>query len=75
MPQRSLEVWDQFLTALSGLDLEVDLALIAGDRWDASGTIAGVDVVVDVRANPTVGDVLALAALGSNGAHKVLVAG
>ncbi len=75
MPEQAREVWDQFLLALSGLALDADLAQTVGDGWDARGTIAGVDVVVDVRANPTVGDVLALAARGNNGAHKILVAG
>jgi hypothetical protein len=40
----------------------------------AVGTIEGVNVVIVVRSNPTVGDVLALVERDSAGAHKVLVA-
>jgi hypothetical protein len=42
--------------------------------WDAVGTIEGVDVVLEVRSNPTRGDVLAVAARDSAGVHKILVA-
>lgn len=36
------------------------------------GSLGGVDVVVEVKATPTVGDVLRLAERDSNGAYKVL---
>ena len=38
-----------------------------GRPWDATGVIEGVPVVIIVKANPTVGDVLALAAGGAAG--------
>jgi hypothetical protein len=49
-------------------------AMVDKGPWDAAGTIEGVDVVVDVRSNPTGGDVLAIAQRDSAGAHKILVA-
>ncbi|MGQ0615962.1 MAG: hypothetical protein ACT4PW_03060 [Acidimicrobiia bacterium] len=68
------ELWEHFLGALEALGLDADLAATQSDRWDATGTIEGVPVVIEVKANPAVGDVLALAERPSGGAHKVLVA-
>jgi hypothetical protein len=73
--QRATKTWDRFIGALAALDVDAVLSAPSGTtRWDAFGTIEGVDVVIEVRSNPTVGDVLALAERDSSGAHKVLVA-
>lgn len=72
--QRATQTWERFVEALGALDVDADLAAGGTDRWDAVGTIEDVDVVIEVRSNPTVGDVLALAERDSAGAHKVLVA-
>ena len=67
--------WDRFLDALALFELETNLAAAPGmNGWDAVGAIEGVDVVVAVRSNPTVGDVLAVAERDSIGAHRILVA-
>jgi hypothetical protein len=69
------EPWEWFLGALAALDMDADLMAMADNGpWDAAGMIEGVDVVVEMRSNPTVGDVLVLAERDSAGAHKVLVA-
>lgn len=73
------EVFDQFISSLDALGVEHHLNVAAhrngrGHQWDASGSIEGVDVVVEVMANPTVGDVLHLAQEDSKGAFKVLAA-
>lgn len=68
-------MWGEFLVALDALGIETDLTLAdsyAG--WDATGSIEGIDVVVEAKATPTVGDVLSLAERDSVGAYKVLVA-
>lgn len=71
----AVDVWDQFLAALLELGIEADLRPANGDAgWDAVGTIEGTAVVVDVKANPTVGDALGLARRDSAGAYKVLAA-
>ncbi len=68
-------VWEQFVTALDVLGLVADIQPEnGGSGWGAKGAIEGVDVAVEVMANPTVGDVLRLAQLDSDGAYKVLVA-
>ncbi len=66
---------EQLRAALEQLGLDTDLraSTRAGRGWDAIGSVAGVDVVVEVKANPTVGDVLRLAERDSSGAYKVLV--
>lgn len=75
MAQRTTETWERFVEALAALDVDTALTAPAGTSgWDAVGTIEGVDVVIEVRSNPTLGDVLALAERDSAGAHKVLVA-
>jgi len=68
-------VWEQFVTALDVLGLVADFQPENGDAgWDARGSIEGVGVAVEVMANPTVGDVLRLEQLDSDGAYKVLAA-
>lgn len=75
MSAAAVDVWDQFVTALDALGLEADIRPGKTDAgWNAKGSIEGVDVVVEVKANPTVGDVLRLAQLDSAGAYKVLIA-
>ncbi|MGH9137120.1 MAG: hypothetical protein ACRD0G_08735 [Acidimicrobiales bacterium] len=75
MVQTSTQTWDRFVEALDALDVDADLAPTAGKgKWDVFGTVEGVDIVIEVRSNPTVGDVFALAERDSAGAHKVLVA-
>jgi len=72
---RTTPTWDRFVDALAAVDVDAELSPAADPgRWDAVGTIEGVEVVVEVRSNPTVGDVLAVAERDSAGAHKVLVA-
>ena len=67
--------WDRFIDALAVFELEANLVAATGTSgWDAAGTIEGVEVVVEVKSNPTAGDVLAVAERDSTGAHKVLVA-
>ena len=69
------DVWERFLGALDVLGIHADLKMAASDvGWDAVGSIEGVDVVVEVKANPTVGDVLELAERPGGNAYKVLVA-
>lgn len=74
MSVASVELWERFRGALEALDLDADLTPVRDGAWDAIGTIEGVPVVIEVKANPSVGDVLALAEQPSEGAHKVLVA-
>lgn len=74
MSAASVDLAEQFRHALEALDLDADLTPSPGDPWDMIGTIEGVPVIIEVKANPTVGDVLALVERGSNGAHKVLIA-
>lgn len=75
MPAAAVNLLGEFLDALTVLGLE---AQVEPDRqdcgWDAAGWIDGVDVVVELKANPTVGDVLRVAQRDSAGAYKVLVA-
>lgn len=69
------DVWEQFLAALRALGIEAHLELAANDfGWDAAGSIEGVDVVVQLKANPTIGDVLQVAGRDSRDAYKVLAA-
>ncbi|HVE47358.1 MAG TPA: hypothetical protein VNA57_11515 [Acidimicrobiales bacterium] len=70
----SVDLEERFRHALEALDLDADLTPSIGDRWDMTGTIEGLPVVIEVKANPTVGDVLALVDRASDGAHKVLAA-
>jgi hypothetical protein len=69
---------DQFLAVLGALGIDADLGRaersVGEIGWDAVGTIEGVVVVVEIKANPTVGDVARLASQDSGGAYKVLVA-
>ncbi|MGH9184434.1 MAG: hypothetical protein ACRD0U_01235 [Acidimicrobiales bacterium] len=75
MSAAAVDVLGEFLGALDALGLEVHIRPGSGrGGWDAAGSIEGVDVVVDVKANPTVGDVFRLAQLDSAGAYKVLAA-
>ncbi len=46
----------------------------AGSQWDRAGAIEGVPVVLEVRAVPTAGDVLALDRRPAGEAYKVVVA-
>lgn len=74
MSGASIDLEERFRYALDALDLDADLTSSPGDPWDMVGTIEGVPVVIEVKANPTVGDVLALVDRASDGVHKVLVA-
>lgn len=74
MPVVATELWERFRAALAALDLDADLTPVRDGPWDAVGTIEGVPVVIEVRANPTVGDVLAVVERDGDGAHKLLVA-
>lgn len=74
MSATSVDLEGRFRHALDALHLDADLTPSPGDSWDMVGTIEGVPVVVEVKANPTVGDVLRLVEQGSNGAHRVLIA-
>lgn len=69
------DVLEQFLGALDVLGIHADLKMATSDvGWDAAGSIEGVNVVVEVKVNPTVGDVLQLAERPGGDAYKVLVA-
>jgi hypothetical protein len=60
---RSLaDVWGAFVSAIDALGLDASFRMEgAGDlRWDAVGSIGGVSVVVELKAAPSVGDVLRL---------------
>ncbi len=60
---RSLaDVWGAFVAAIDSLGLDASFRLEgAGDlQWDAVGSIDGVPVVVELKAAPSVGDVLRL---------------
>lgn len=68
------EVWEQFVAALAAAGIQATFDLGAGDEgWDAAGSIEGVDVVVEVKSTPTVGDVLHMAQRVGDGGYKVLV--
>ncbi|MGK2886850.1 MAG: hypothetical protein ACSLE8_19100, partial [Rhodococcus sp. (in: high G+C Gram-positive bacteria)] len=68
------EVWEQFVAALAAIGIEATFDLGASDAgWDVAGSIEGVDVVVEVKSTPTVGDVLHIAQRDGHGAYKVLV--
>lgn len=68
------EVWDQFVAALAAIGIEASFDFGANDEgWDAAGSIEGVDVVVEVKSTPTIGDVLHIAQRDGDGAYKVLV--
>lgn len=58
------EVVDAFVAALASLGLDGELTPEAGrpSPWDAVGLIGGIPVVVEVKAVPSVGDVLQLEA-------------
>jgi hypothetical protein len=67
-------VWEQFRNALEELGIEAELELVPGKAgWDAVGSIEGVDVVVELKSNPAVGDVFHVAGRDSGDAYKVLV--
>lgn len=74
MSTAGVDLEERFRHALNALDLDAHLTSSPGDPWDMVGTIEGVPVVIEVKANPTVGDVLALVDRASDGAHKVLAA-
>jgi hypothetical protein len=74
MPVVGVELWEHFCSALDAFDLDAALTLARDGPWGATGVIESVPVVIELKANPTVGDVLALVDRGSDGAHKVLVA-
>ncbi|MBI2709770.1 MAG: hypothetical protein HYX34_08745 [Actinobacteria bacterium] len=74
MSAATAELEERFRLALQALDIDADLTSSASGPWDMVGTIEGVPVVIEVKANPTVGDVLALVDRASDGAHKVLIA-
>ncbi len=74
---RSLdEVWDAFRAALADLGLRAtfDIAPAETVRWDAVGSIEGIQVAVELKAAPTAADVFALERVESAGAYKVLAA-
>lgn len=76
MHASTTELWAAFRAALREVGARADLTLEPnGDRrWDAGGTIEGVEVVVEIKAVPTVGDVLALASRDPGGAYPILLA-
>jgi AcrR family transcriptional regulator len=56
-----LEVWVDFTTALESLGLQSSFRTEPPDtRWDAVGSIEGVPVVIQLKAAPSIGDVLQL---------------
>jgi len=65
---------ERFRSALVEAGLDANLRAGGPVGWDASGAIEGQPVVVAIRANPTVGDVLQLAERDGAGAYKVLAA-
>lgn len=67
------EVWEQFVAALAALGIEATFDFGTSEGWDAAGSIEGVDVVVEVKNNPTVGDVHHTAERDGAGGYKVLV--
>lgn len=74
MSVAGVELWERFRGALDAFNLDADLTPARDGPWDATGAIEGVPVAIELKANPTVGDVLALVERESDGAHKVLVA-
>ncbi len=68
------EVWEQFAAVLAAIGIEATFDLGAkDDGWDAAGSIEGVNVVLEVKSTPTVGDVLHMAQRDGDGSYKVLV--
>jgi len=68
------EVWEHFVAALGAIGIEATFDLGVKDAgWDAAGSIEGVNVVVEVKSTPTVGDVLCIAQRDGDGGYKVLV--
>lgn len=70
-----VEVWEAFESALGTLGLRTSFRLESPGsvRWDAVGLIEGVPVVVEVKAVPVVGDVLAFDRVEAHGSYKVLL--
>ncbi len=70
-----VEIWEAFESALDALGLRTSLRLESPGsvRWDAVGSIEGVPVVVEVKAVPVVGDVLAFDQVEAHGSYKVLL--
>lgn len=68
------EVWDQFRSALDALDATYEFVdKREASEWDAEGLIEGVEVVVELKAAPTIGDVRLLAERNSADRYRVLV--
>jgi len=62
MDRSLVDVWGAFVSAIDALGLDASFRMEeAGElRWDAAGSIDGVSVVVELKAAPSVGDVLRL---------------
>jgi hypothetical protein len=70
------EACEAFLAALAavGLHASIRADAMSAVGWDATGSIEGVPVVVELKPVPAVADVLAIDRAESHGAYKVLVA-